>query len=151
MDIYATATEQDRGDWTDIGSKAGLYRYDQMGQDRSSRATFGQYGGYMQDGGQSKIDSWKGDLNPIVDPRTKGRTMEVSNSSGTPTYMVYDKNGELIYTTKNKAAAQKVLNGGPTVSQNFQYGGFFEEDEEVMMTPEELEQFLAAGGQVEYL
>jgi len=35
------------------------------------------------------------------------------------------------------------------------YGGFadpyFEEDEEVYMTPEELEQFLAAGGQVEYL
>lgn len=83
MDIYATATEQDRGDWTDIGSKAGLYRYDQMGQDRSSRATFGQYGGYMQDGG-------------FYDP-------------------------------------------------------YYEEDEEVIMTPEELEQFLAAGGQVEYL
>lgn len=35
------------------------------------------------------------------------------------------------------------------------YGGFadpyYEEDEEVIMTPEELEQFLAAGGQVEYL
>ena len=151
MDIYATSTEKDTGDYVVAGSKAGLYRYDQMGQDRDGRSTFGQYGGYMQDGGQSKIDSWKGDLNPIVDPRTKGRTMEVSNSSGTPTYMVYDKNGELIYTTKNKAAAQKVLNGGPTVSQNFQYGGFFEEDEEVMMTPEELEQFLAAGGQVEYL
>lgn len=83
MDIYATATEQDRGDWTDIGSKAGLYRYDQMGQDRSSRATFGQYGGYMQDGGF--------------------------------------------------------------------YEPYYEEDEEIIMTPEELEQFLAAGGQVEYL
>lgn len=83
MDIYATATEQDRGDWVDIGSKAGLYRYDQEGQDRSSRATFGQYGGYMQDGG-------------FYDP-------------------------------------------------------YYEEDEEVIMTPEELEQFLAAGGQVEYL
>jgi hypothetical protein len=83
MDIYATATEQDRGDWVDIGSKAGLYRYDQMGQDRSSRATFGQYGGYMQNGG-------------FYDP-------------------------------------------------------YYEEDEEIIMTPEELEQFLAAGGQVEYL
>jgi hypothetical protein len=151
MDIYSTATEKDKGDYVAAGSKLGLYRYDQMGQDRDGRSTFGQYGGYMQDGGQSKIDSWKGDLNPIVDPRTKGRTMEVSNSSGTPTYMVYDQQGQLIYTSKNKVAAQKVLNGGPTVSQNFQYGGFFEEDEEVMMTPEELEQFLAAGGQVEYL
>ena len=83
LDIYAAATEQDRGDWVDIGSKAGLERYDQMGDNRNSRATFGQYGGYMQDGG-------------FYDP-------------------------------------------------------YFEEDEEVYMTPEELEQFLAAGGQVEYL
>ena len=83
MDIYASATEQDRGDWQDFGSKSGMFRYDQEGQDRSSRATFGQYGGYMQQGGFS-------------DP-------------------------------------------------------YFEEDEEVYMTPEELEQFLAAGGQVEYL
>jgi len=37
------------------------------------------------------------------------------------------------------------------VPQNFQYGGSFEQDEETYMTPEELEQFLAAGGQVEYL
>ena len=83
MDIYSTATEQDRGDYVAAGSKLGLYRYDQMGQDRDGRSTFGQYGGYMQDGG-------------FYDP-------------------------------------------------------YFEEDEEVMMTPEELEQFLAAGGQVEYL
>lgn len=83
MNLYASATEQDRGDWVDIGHKSGLYRYDQQGQDRSSRATFGQYGGYMQDGG-------------FYDP-------------------------------------------------------YFEEDEEVYMTPEELEQFLQAGGQVEYL
>jgi hypothetical protein len=83
MDIYATATETDQGDHVDIGSKTGLYRYDQQGSDRNSRATFGQYGGYMQNGG-------------FYDP-------------------------------------------------------YFEEDEEVIMTPEELEQFLAAGGQVEYL
>jgi len=83
MDIYAAATEQDTGDHVEIGSKRGLYRYNQMGDDRNSRATFGQYGGYMQNGGFS-------------DP-------------------------------------------------------YFEEDEEVYMTPEELEQFLAAGGQVEYL
>ena len=83
MNLYASATEQDRGDWQDFGSKSGMYRYDQQGQDRSSRATFGQYGGYMQEGGF--------------------------------------------------------------------YNPSFEEDEELYMTPEELEQFLAAGGQVEYL
>lgn len=85
MNNYAMANEVDTGDWQDFGSKSGAYRYDQEGQDRSSRATFGsnantnaRYGGYMQDGG---------------------------------------------YT----------------------------DDDEVYMTPEELEQFLAAGGQVEYL
>ena len=88
MNLYASANEQDRGDWQDFGSKSGMFRYDQQGQDRSSRATYGnyatsQYGGYMQQGGFSQP--------------------------------------------------------------------YFEEDEEVFMTPEELEQFLAAGGQVEYL
>jgi len=83
MNLYASANEQDRGDWQDFGSKSGMFRYDQEGQDRSSRATYGQYGGYMQEGGF--------------------------------------------------------------------YSPYFEEDEEVYMTPEELEQFLAAGGQVEYL
>ena len=83
MNMYASATEQDRGDWQDFGSKSGMFRYDQEGQDRSSRATYGQYGGYMQEGGF--------------------------------------------------------------------YNPSFEEDEELYMTPEELEQFLAAGGQVEYL
>jgi len=157
MDIYATATEQDRGDWTDIGSKAGLYRYDQMGQDRSSRATFGQYGGYMQEGGASSIEEYEKSaehqemLRRYHEKQIAGRKMQVSNASGTPTYMVFDGKGELIYTSTNKAAAEKVLKGGSTSSQNFQYGGSFEQDEETYMTPEELEQFLAAGGQVEYL
>jgi len=89
MNLYASANEQDRGDWQDFGSKSGMYRYNQQGQDRSSRATFGnyatsKYGGYMQAGGFYEVPS-------------------------------------------------------------------YEEDAEVYMTPEELEQFLAAGGQVEYL
>lgn len=84
MNLYASANELDRGDHQDFGSKSGLYRYDQQGQDRSSRATFGQYGGYMQEGG--------------------------------------------FYEEPN-----------------------FEEDEEVYMSPDELEQFLQLGGQVEYL
>jgi len=86
MANVAASYQTDKGDWGDIGSKTGMFRYDEMGSDRNSRATFGNnantnaamYGGYMQNGG----------------------------------YM---------------------------------------DDEEVYMTPEELEQFLAAGGQVEYL
>ena len=89
MNLYASANETDRGDWQDFGSKSGMFRYDQEGQDRSSRATYGNYanaayGGYMQEGG-------------------------------------------------------------------FYEEPYFEEDEEVYMTPDELEQFLQAGGQVEYL
>ena len=89
MNLYASANETDRGDWQDFGSKSGMLRYDQEGQDRSSRATYGNYanaayGGYMQEGG-------------------------------------------------------------------FYEEPYFEEDEEVYMTPDELEQFLQAGGQVEYL
>jgi hypothetical protein len=47
---YATSTTKDRGDQVDYGSNLG-YRTPEMGQDRSSRATYGQLGGYMQDGG----------------------------------------------------------------------------------------------------
>jgi len=85
MNSVTASNQTDRGDWGDIGSKTGMFRYDEMGSDRNSRATYGnyantnaRYGGYMQNGG----------------------------------YM---------------------------------------DDEEMYMTPEELEQFLAAGGQVEYL
>jgi len=79
MNNISTTRNQDRGDWGDTGHKFGMFRYDQEGADRNSRATFGRYGGYMEDGGN------------------------------------------------------------------------YEDDEEIYMTPEELEQFLAAGGQVEYL
>jgi hypothetical protein len=84
--LVASANEVDYGDQVDYGSGIG-YRTPQQGQDRSSRATFGnyatgRYGGYMQAGG-------------------------FTNS--------------------------------------------YQQDDEVYMSPDELEQFLAAGGQVEYL
>jgi hypothetical protein len=157
MDLMAAEDQQDRGDWQDFGSKSGMFRYDQEGQDRSSRATYGQYGGYMQEGGSSSIEEYEKSsehqdmLKRYHEKQAAGRKMQVSNASGTPTYMVFDGKGKLIYTSTNKAAAEKVLKGGPTISQNFQYGGSFEEDEEVYMNPEELEQFLQSGGQVEYL
>lgn len=84
MNIYASNNDMDKGDWNDVGSKSGLFRYNQMGSDRNSRATFGNYA-----------------------------------------------------TAKN----------GGYMAQ----GGTYQDDEEVYMSPEELEQFLAAGGQVEYL
>jgi hypothetical protein len=84
MNIYASNNDMDKGDWNDVGSKSGLFRYNQMGSDRNSRATFGNYA-----------------------------------------------------TAKN----------GGYMAQ----GGAYQDDEEVYMSPEELEEFLAAGGQVEYL
>ena len=86
FNLMATANEVDDGDQVDYGSGIG-YRTPAEGNDRNSRATFGnyataRYGGYMQAGG-------------FADP--------------------------------------------------------YQEDEEVYMSPEELDQFLAAGGQVEYL
>ena len=82
---YATSTTKDRGDWVDYGSQVGQFRQPEMGQDRSSRATYGQRGGYMQEGG---------------------------------------------YT------------------EDYYTNPFYEEDEEVDMTEEELAQFLAAGGEI---
>jgi len=55
MDLMAANNEQDRGDWQDFGHKTGMFRYDQEGDDRNSRSTYGQYGGYMEDGGSSGL------------------------------------------------------------------------------------------------
>lgn len=49
--LYGASTAKDRGDTVDYGSQLGQYRFDQMGQDRSSRFSYGQEGGYMQEGG----------------------------------------------------------------------------------------------------
>lgn len=49
--LYASQQPQFRGDWVDTGSQLGQYRFDQMGQDRSSYSAYGQRGGYMQTGG----------------------------------------------------------------------------------------------------
>ena len=50
--LYASQGTKHRGDWVDLGSMAGQYRFDQMGQDRSSFSSYGKYGGYMQEGGE---------------------------------------------------------------------------------------------------
>ncbi len=57
----------------------------------------------------------------------------------------------------NQGSYRMNQTGADRLGRSKQYGGFmqkggsFKEDEEVYMTPEELEEFLAAGGQVEYL
>ena len=47
MDLMAANNEKDRGDWTEEG----MFR--EEGSKRNSRSTYGQYGGYMEDGGSS--------------------------------------------------------------------------------------------------
>jgi hypothetical protein len=50
--LYASQGTKHRGDWVDLGSQMGQYRFDQMGQDRSGFSSYGKYGGYMQNGGE---------------------------------------------------------------------------------------------------
>lgn len=52
--IYSEQTPQFKGDWVDYGSQLGQYRFDQMGQDRSSYSSYGQKGGFMQTGGYAE-------------------------------------------------------------------------------------------------
>lgn len=56
--FVATQYNKYRGAWTDFGHKTGLQAYDQMGSDRNSYSTYGdfggnnaQLGGFLQDGG----------------------------------------------------------------------------------------------------
>ena len=49
--LYAAQGTKHRGDWNDLGSMAGQFRFDQEGQDRSGFSSYGKYGGYMQVGG----------------------------------------------------------------------------------------------------
>ena len=90
--LYASQGTKHRGDWVDIGSMAGQYRFDQMGQDRSSFSSYGKYGGYMQNG------------------------------------------GELDYLSAPAFAT-----------------GDYNEDDEVYMSDEDIQNFMANGGQIEYL
>ena len=91
--LYASQGTKHRGDWVDLGSMAGQYRFDQMGQDRSSFSSYGKYGGYMQDGGE----------------------LDYLSGSSFPTMGGYSAN------------------------------------DEVYMSDEDIEQFMAAGGEIEYL
>ena len=52
--IYSEQTPQFRGDWVDYGSQLGQYRFNDMGQNRSSFSSYGQKGGFMQTGGYAE-------------------------------------------------------------------------------------------------
>ena len=67
--LYASQATKHRGDWVDLGSQMGQYRFDQMGQDRSGFSSYGKYGGYMQDGGE--MDYNEGDEVYMTDDELK--------------------------------------------------------------------------------
>ena len=75
----------------------------------------------------------------------KGNWVDTGHKAGS---LNYDKEG----SDRN---SQSTFGSGKRYGGYMAYGGYtepgYEDDEEVYMTPEELEQFLAAGGQVEYL
>jgi hypothetical protein len=89
--LYAAQGTKHRGDWVDVGSQMGQYRFDQMGQDRSGFSSYGKYGGFMQDG------------------------------------------GEMGYLPDED------------------YSDDYNEGDEVYMTDEDIRQFMAKGGQIEYI
>lgn len=91
--LYASQGTKHRGDWVDIGSMAGQYRFDKMGQNESGFSSYGKYGGYMQDGGE----------------------LDYLSDSAFPTMSGYSA------------------------------------DDEVYMSDKDIEQFMAAGGEIEYL
>jgi hypothetical protein len=51
--LYASQSTKKRGDWSDLGSMSGQFRFDQQGQDRSGFSSYGKFGGYMQEGGNT--------------------------------------------------------------------------------------------------
>jgi hypothetical protein len=67
--LYASQATKHRGDWVDVGSQMGQYRFDQMGQDRSGFSSYGKFGGYMQDGGS--MDYNEGDEVYMTDDELK--------------------------------------------------------------------------------
>ena len=96
--LYAAQGTKHRGDWVDMGSQAGQYRFDQMGQDRSGFSSYGKYGGYMQDG------------------------------------------GELDYLTGTDF---------PMLNTNDDSG--YNEGDEMLMSEDDIKDFMAKGGQIEYI
>ena len=100
---YASQGTKHRGDWVDLGSQMGQFRFDQMGQDRSGFSSYGKYGGFMQDGGE----------------------------------MGYLPDED--YSTDNYYEPED------------DYGPDYNEGDEVYMTDDDIRQFMAKGGQIEYL
>jgi hypothetical protein len=49
--LFGKQVTKHRGDWVDLGSQLGQFRFDQMGQDRSGFSSYGKYGGQFAKGG----------------------------------------------------------------------------------------------------
>jgi len=54
--LYASQGTRNRGDWNDLGSMAGQFRFNQQGQDRSGFSSYGKLGGFMEEGGQASYN-----------------------------------------------------------------------------------------------
>ena len=51
--LYASQAGTMKGQWNDLGSMAGMLNPGDTGQDTSGYSSYGKYGGYMQEGGES--------------------------------------------------------------------------------------------------
>ena len=55
-EVYGASSDKDRGDYVAYGQQTGMFRPDQTGQQTAGRFAYGQYGGYMQEGGMTEGD-----------------------------------------------------------------------------------------------
>jgi hypothetical protein len=54
--LYGVSTNKDKGDYVAYGQQTGMFRPNETGQETMGRFAYGQYGGYMQEGGYTEGD-----------------------------------------------------------------------------------------------
>jgi hypothetical protein len=135
--IYGKKERIDKGDW-DVNT--GLYRVNQMGADRLGRSK--KYGGYMQEGGVPEEMFYPAD-NMVYPPGDSQYRMTPVNMD------IWDMLYNKYYSDPNfiPPSDDPYMEEAPeqTEYQMVEEGG------ETYMSDEQINAFLAAGGQIEYL
>ena len=131
--IYGQKSRIDKGDYD---MNTGLYRVNQMGADRLGRSK--KYGGYMQEGGSSEEMFYPED--------------NMAYPPGDSQYPMAPLNRDIMAMLYNKYYSNPYqedidIEEGPTEMEQM----MIKEGGETYMSDEQINAFLAAGGQIEYL
>ena len=135
--IYGKKERIDKGDW-DVNT--GLYRVNQMGADRLGRSK--KYGGYMQEGGVPEEMFYPAD-NMVYPPGDSQYRMTPVNMD------IWDMLYNKYYSDPNfmPPSDDPYMEEAPEETDY----RMVEEGGETYMSDEQINAFLAAGGQIEYL